>query len=249
MPPSQQPPAPSPESQPAQATQVFAPLPVDPSSTQAFAPAPPQQPYVAPRRRGGLGTGALVALVCGACALVLVAVGAFALGRGSAPTAVAPATFAAATTGSEDAGDAATDAAQTPDATTAEAPATTEAPSQGFMDGRHTAYLYDGSGTVELRVSSDGFILPQATVTRYSDEELESLTTEELWVARNEIHARHGKGFRTESLARYFDGCGWYVELYTADEYDRLPEQLNENEQANYEAMLKIEKARGSSHV
>ena len=67
----------------------------------------------------------------------------------------------------------------------------------------------------------------------------------ELYVGHNEIYARHGKGFLQDDLAEHFSQCGWYVRLYTPEEYDALPSLLNEYEQANSDLMWEVRNERG----
>lgn len=96
---------------------------------------------------------------------------------------------------------------------------------------------------------TDDYILPEGSTRYYTRSELDKLDSRTLWYARNEMYAKHGKGFRTEELKRYFESKPWYVELYTADEFDDLPEQLNSYELANEELMTKIEEERDSPYL
>lgn len=74
----------------------------------------------------------------------------------------------------------------------------------------------------QLRVSSDGFVLPGSDKIVISERDLETLTGWELYVARNEIFARAGRPFVKPSsicLQNHFDSwskskdnqSGWYV--------------------------------------
>lgn len=75
----------------------------------------------------------------------------------------------------------------------------------------------------QLRVSSDGFVLPNSDIAVINEKQLEKLTSWELYVARNEIFARKGRPFVKSSsmcLQRHFDSwskskstessSGWY---------------------------------------
>jgi hypothetical protein len=73
----------------------------------------------------------------------------------------------------------------------------------------------------QLRLTSDGFVLPHSDEVVLSDADLKSLTGWELYVARNEIFARHGRPFVKEwsgCLQGHFDSwakkdnssSGWY---------------------------------------
>jgi hypothetical protein len=61
----------------------------------------------------------------------------------------------------------------------------------------------------DLPVTSE-YILPDSDIRRLSRSEIEYLTLEELSLARNEIFARHGRIFKTDSLQIYFDRKPWY---------------------------------------
>lgn len=98
-------------------------------------------------------------------------------------------------------------------------------------------------------VDRGGYILPDSATREYSKSELSKLSNYELYIARNEIYARHGRGFKNEELARYFAEQDWYVERYSPEEFDSKGPSLNSIEKANAEMMLAIEKSRGSSYL
>ncbi|MEA4966375.1 MAG: YARHG domain-containing protein [Oscillospiraceae bacterium] len=59
-------------------------------------------------------------------------------------------------------------------------------------------------------VSTADYILPESAARLYTASELESLTAEQLTLARNEIYARHGRKFNSQTLQQYFDSKSWY---------------------------------------
>lgn len=81
------------------------------------------------------------------------------------------------------------------------------------------------------------YVLPESDVRVYSADELEALTEQERYIAINEIYARHGRSFSDQELQDYFDSCSWYRKLYSPEEYDALPSQFNEYEQANVDSL------------
>ena len=94
-------------------------------------------------------------------------------------------------------------------------------------------------------VSDGSFVLPESSTRLYSAEELEGLSTEQLEIARNEIYARHGRGFNSASMRAYFEAQDWYEQRYTAEEFDALsPSPLSQVEQANVNTILQVENAR-----
>lgn len=96
--------------------------------------------------------------------------------------------------------------------------------------------------------SSQDYILPNSSTELISEQDLEGLSDWELYIARNEIYARHGRGFKNKDLQEYFGSKSWYVERYTPEEFDANP-TLSDIELQNVETIHNVEKARGSSHA
>jgi len=57
------------------------------------------------------------------------------------------------------------------------------------------------------------YVLPYSSIRELKDNDLRSLTKNELRLARNEIYARYGRVFRDETLQKYFDSKSWYKKL------------------------------------
>lgn len=97
--------------------------------------------------------------------------------------------------------------------------------------------------------ASGDYILPDVQTRVYSTAELEQLSTDELWYARNEIFARHGRGFLNPELQSYFNSKPWYTRNpIDPDTFDSTV-TLSATEQQNADAIKAIEQARGSSHL
>lgn len=96
---------------------------------------------------------------------------------------------------------------------------------------------------------SKGFVLSDSDSRYYTESELRAMSLEELYYARNEIYARHGRGFKNADLAAYFKGKSWYVQRYEPEEFDAMPSPLNEYEKKNADLMLRIEQERDSSYL
>lgn len=89
------------------------------------------------------------------------------------------------------------------------------------------------------------YILPESSSRYYSQEELEALTDEQLYYARNEIYAKLGRKFRSEELNRYFSSKSWYTPLYEPDAFDDLGDSaFNPFELANRNLIVSIENER-----
>lgn len=65
-------------------------------------------------------------------------------------------------------------------------------------------------------------------IFEYSDSEyltkddLKGMGYKKIWLAKNELYARHGRMFNNEELQDYFDSCSWYTREYTPEEWDEL---------------------------
>ena len=94
------------------------------------------------------------------------------------------------------------------------------------------------------------YVLADSSTHLYTTDELEGMSEWELYIARNEIYARHGRRFRNEDLQSYFNGQPWYEPRYDPDEFDEhASDYLNETERKNADTILALEKSIGSSLV
>lgn len=98
-------------------------------------------------------------------------------------------------------------------------------------------------------VQYGSFVLPDSSDRYYGESQLQQLTNWELYLARNEIFARYGRGFNDEALRTYFNSCDWYYEVYSPEEFDSMDSPLNKYEKANVEAMLDVEERRDSPYL
>jgi len=106
----------------------------------------------------------------------------------------------------------------------------------GSMEVRAEAVHYDVSQH-EIPVSS---IMP------LEEHHVVNLTNNQLWIARNEIYARHGKVFQNEYLASYFGTCSWYEPKEGKAEVSER--ELNEVEVANLKLIVAAEEAYAKEH-
>lgn len=238
-------------------------------------PAPASRPAPGSPRRGGNGptivavTMSVIALVAVA-ALVVVIVNPFDAGGGSGQeqpgtTQAQPSEpsegEAAEDAGEDDEGQAAEGDADAPGADepaedasddAAKEPSDASAAQQNnlvvVVDSDDTAP--EPPQTTVVHGSTDDYILPDSATYEYSASELSGLSDWELYLARNEIYARHGREFRNEDLRRYFSGRSWYTPLYSPDDFDaRTGSFLNAIEQRNAETILALEQSRGSAYI
>lgn len=202
------------------------PVPSRPYSPAGQAPSP---------KRGGkaklVAIALLVILLAGAAGVAFVMLDPLGImGTASHPAASEPATT----------GEAATTAATT-EAATDEAPATTEPATKAATSAATTS-----AGT-----SASDYVIPDSATHTYTKQEIRDLglTVDELWYARNEIYARHGRGFKDRALQSYFDSKPWYTREYSPEEFDSMADPLNSTEKANADAIKAVERDMGSSHL
>ena len=88
------------------------------------------------------------------------------------------------------------------------------------------------------------YVLPESNVRVYETSELEALSDHDLFLARNEIYARHGYVFQAGELSEYFSSKSWYHPSDVFNEGD-----ISEVERQNVSTILSLEHTRGSQYV
>lgn len=96
--------------------------------------------------------------------------------------------------------------------------------------------------------SASTYVLPDSATRLYSADELSGLSDWELYIARNEIYARHGREFQNQDLQSYFNSQPWYTPLYAPEQFDSMG-LLSSTEQRNAATILSVEQARSSQYV
>lgn len=253
-------PSPSPA---ADATQQYAQAPADqtvlsPEPAAPYASAQSQQ-----RRSGGSHTATIVLGVIAAVAviaLVLVVADPFKSQESDAETQVQAVTEDVSaeedpTDGSVSSDDA--DASATADDATSDDSADADDSATDGSGGANNVIVVvgdtgssDASTPVVVQNASDGYLLPYSDTYLYSADDLSVFSDWELYLARNEIYARHGREFNNDDLQRYFNSQSWYTPLYTPEEFDAMSGSiLNDVERENATTILSVEQARGSAYI
>ena len=88
----------------------------------------------------------------------------------------------------------------------------------------------------------DTCILPTDTQL-ISAQQLEGMDREQTYMVINEIYARHGKIFITDSIQAYFEGKSWYTP-YSVDSNDIVP-LFTEIENRNLAVVVEYQRAMG----
>lgn len=109
----------------------------------------------------------------------------------------------------------------------------------------------EGSRADDLPDATAGYyVLPDSSTRLYTVDELSGMSNWQLYLARNEIYARHGRQFSNADLQGYFADQPWYDPSVPAAEFDaHSSEILNDFEKRNAETILSIEKERGSIYI
>lgn len=100
--------------------------------------------------------------------------------------------------------------------------------------------------TIEPAVSST-YILPFSSNTLLNASDIQGLSDYELYLARNEIYARHHRRFKKEDLQSWFDQQSWYSGTIPPDSFDASV--LSSIEQANISLIKNEEISRGSTYL
>lgn len=93
------------------------------------------------------------------------------------------------------------------------------------------------------------YVLGDSSSYYYSYDELNSMGTYDLYIARNEIYARHGRMFNRSDLQDYFNSQAWYTPLYDPATFDSMGNQLNDCELKNVKLMKQVEADKGSPYL
>lgn len=91
------------------------------------------------------------------------------------------------------------------------------------------------------------YVMESSDIAEFNKRVWYNMDTYELFLARNELFARHGCGFKTRELRDYFGRQAWYKETIDAGTYDT--DILNGAEKQNATFILEIEKERNSPYI
>ena len=153
-------------------------------------------------------------------------------------------------TGEEPSGQAASETAgEEPSSQAASEAAGEELSSQAGGESESPSAESEDAGSAESEKRKDpNYVLPDSDKVVYGTTELEELSDDELYYARNELFARHGAKFEDEDLSKHFNSMRWYRAIEPKlDEYGSGI--LNLVEATNAATLRRIELDRGSKHV
>ena len=93
------------------------------------------------------------------------------------------------------------------------------------------------------------YYLADTSSRYYSRSEVENMSNYDLYYARNEIFARHGRMFQNSDLQDYFNSKSWYTPLYTPAQWDAMASPLSDVELKNTTLMREVEESRNSPYL
>ena len=96
---------------------------------------------------------------------------------------------------------------------------------------------FDVSG---IHYDADEYVIPSSSICLLQQEMMDNWSDNDLWIAKNEIYARHGRMFGNDYLQQYFNQCSWYQGTISAKKFD--DDVLNETEKKNVELLSEAKK-------
>ncbi|MBQ9043758.1 MAG: YARHG domain-containing protein [Eggerthellaceae bacterium] len=212
----------------------------------------------APQRNGGRIAAIIIAIIA------LIAIIAFAVvscsgqatsgtsedsteAASESATAASDSASSASATSSTSSASASSTAASTASASASAASAS--AASQEAEQAVDPTQRQNGQVEPEPEYYNDYYVLPESSYYYYSYDELNSMSAYDLFLARNEIFARHGRMFNSPELQEYFNSQAWYEPLYTPAQWDSMGNQLTDAEVQNVKVMQQVEKDKGSPYL
>lgn len=84
---------------------------------------------------------------------------------------------------------------------------------------KQTEAAEDPTKQPQTQAQSGSYILPQSSERLLTESDVDGMSYEELQMAINEIYARHGRKFSSQSVQNYFDGQSWYQGTVEPDDF------------------------------
>lgn len=97
-----------------------------------------------------------------------------------------------------------------------------------------------------IHYDADEYVLAISSICPLNEELLEYLSDNDLWIAKNEIYARHGRQFKNEYLQQYFNRCTWYEGTIPAEQFEEST--LSQLEKDNIGLLEAAKKEYASRH-
>lgn len=105
----------------------------------------------------------------------------------------------------------------------------------------------NASAAAGSQSASGAYILGDSNSRYYNESELLSMDLHDLYLARNEIFARHGRLFNNQDLQAYFNGKDWYRGTVNPSDFNEGV--FNDYEKKNAALMLEVERSQNSPYL
>lgn len=89
-----------------------------------------------------------------------------------------------------------------------------------------------------IHYDAEEYVLPTSSILPLRQDMLD-MSDNDLWIARNEIYARHGRQFTNGYLQKYFNRCTWYEGTIPAEQFDESV--LSQLEKENLKLLVAAE--------
>lgn len=107
----------------------------------------------------------------------------------------------------------------------------------GKITEKQTEAVTIPTGQPQTSAQGGFYILPQSSERLLTDSDVDGMSYDEMQMAINEIYARHGRKFSSQSVQSYFDGQSWYQGTVEPDDFsDSVFSQI---ESQNVQFLLK----------
>lgn len=102
---------------------------------------------------------------------------------------------------------------------------------------------------IPTQANTGDYIFSYSNSSYLTSNEIEALSGYDMYLARNEIYARHGRKFVNQDLQQYFGSKSWYTPIYEGKEFDAMQDTLfNDYEKENIKLITKIEDKYGYNY-
>lgn len=98
----------------------------------------------------------------------------------------------------------------------------------------------------EIPVQSE-YVLAESGSAYLTREQVTELSLYEMYLARNEIYARHGRMFKKEDLQQYFNSQSWYTPMYSPEAFSESG--FNDYEKENIKLIKSVEEDYNSPYL
>lgn len=110
-----------------------------------------------------------------------------------------------------------------------------------------TASALLGSQAQQNSAAQGGYVIADSSTRELSDADVAGLDAWNLYLARNEIYARHGRQFTNQDLQNHFSSCPWYQGTIAPENFSE--ELLSGVEKQNIQVIKAREEALGSPYL